>query len=104
MAQQPALSAAEPDLAVLGRQYRAGTLCRRPRPADDAVLHPLDRRIRGAAAVRLAASESRLAGVAATAAAAGRAVGHRLRAQQRAVLLGPAIHPGAECADDPVLG
>jgi len=43
MAQQPALSALEPDLAVLGRKYRSWALCRRPRAADDAVLYQVDR-------------------------------------------------------------
>ena len=102
LAQQPALSAVEPDLAVLGRQYRARALRRRPCAADDAVLRPVDRRVPHAAAVRLAASEARLAGVAGAAAADGGAVGDRVCLQQRAVLLGAAIHPGAERAADPV--
>src|SRR5665647_2134960 len=104
MAQQPALSAADPDRAVLGRQYRAGALRRRSRAADDAVLRPVDRRVPDAAAVRLAASCARLAGAARAAAADGDAVGDRLCHQQRAVLLGAAIHPGPERAADPVVG
>ena len=79
MAQQPALSAIEPDLAVLGRQYRACALCRRPCAADDAVLRPVDRRVRHAAAVRVAASRARLAGAARATAADGGAVGDRFR-------------------------
>jgi drug/metabolite transporter (DMT)-like permease len=41
VAQQSALSAAQPDVAVLGGQYRARALRRRPRAADHAVLHPI---------------------------------------------------------------
>src|SRR5258705_10860332 len=104
MAQQPALSAPEPDLAVLGRQYRARTLRRRPRATDDAVLRALDRRVFHAAAVRLAASETRLAGLAGAAAADRGAVGDGICHQQRTVLLGAAIHPGAQRAVDPVVG
>ena len=103
MAQQPALSAAEPDLAVLGRQYRAGALCRRPRAADHADHRPLVRRLPDPAAVRLAASQARLAGAARPAAADGGAVGDRICLQQRDFLLGAAIYPGAERAADPVV-
>src|SRR5450631_4147506 len=104
MAQQPALSALEPDFAVLGRQYRARALRRRPRAADDAVLRPLDRRVFHAAAIRASASQARLAGLAGTASADRGVVGERICHQQRAVLLGAAIYPGAERAADPVLG
>src|SRR5882724_1305242 len=104
MAQQPTLSAVEPDGAVLGRQYRARALRRRPRSADDAVLRAVDRRVFDAAAVRLAASDARLAGAARAAAAPGVAVGDGICHQQRGVLLGAAIHPGAERAADPVVG
>src|SRR5437867_10353579 len=64
VAEQPALFAADPDLAVLGRQHRAGAPCRRPRAALDAVLRPLDRHLSDPAAVCLAASEAGLAGAA----------------------------------------
>src|SRR5579871_4260210 len=56
---QPALSAAQPDLAVLGRQHRAGALCRRPCAADDVVLRTLDRRLHPALAVREGSSAPR---------------------------------------------
>src|SRR6266478_1557950 len=58
LAQQPALSAAKPDLGVLGRQYRARELCRRSCAADDAVLRAVDRRVSDIVAVRAAASEA----------------------------------------------
>src|SRR5258705_10962186 len=103
MAQQPALSAPQPDRAVLGRQYGARTLCRRPCAADDAVLYQVDRRAFAAAAVRMAASQARLAGVARTDTADAAAVGDGICHQQRAVLLGAAIYPGAERAVDPVV-
>jgi drug/metabolite transporter (DMT)-like permease len=64
VADQPALSATEPDLAVLGRQHRAGAPCRRPCAAADAVLRALDRHLPDPAAVRLAAPEAGLAGAA----------------------------------------
>src|ERR1700676_52070 len=103
MAQQPALSAAQPDVAVLGRQYRARALRRRPRAADDVVLPQMDRRVLHAAAVCLAASQARLAGAARTSSADDGAVGDRVCHQQRAVVLGAAVHPGAERAADPVV-
>ncbi len=52
LAVRPALSAAVAHLAVLGRQYRARPLHRRPYPADDACVHPLGRRVPDPAAVR----------------------------------------------------
>src|SRR5689334_19826149 len=103
LAQQPALSAAQPDLAVLGRQYRAGALRRRACAADDTVLRALDRRVCDAAAVRAAASEARLAGAAGETAAGAGAVGDGLCLQQRDLLLGPAIYRGAQRAADPVV-
>src|SRR5258707_9836930 len=103
MAQQPTLSALEPDLAVLGRQYRARALRRRPRAADDAVLRQVDWRVLHTAAVRLAASQARLAGAACTSSADAGAVGDGICHQQRAVVLGAAIHSGAERALDPVI-
>src|SRR5262245_55367800 len=74
LAQQPALSAAQPDFAVLGRQYRARPLCCGSRAADDAVLRALDRRFPDAVAVRSAAHEARLAGLARALALAGAVV------------------------------
>ncbi len=103
LAQQPALSAAQPDLAVLGRQHRAGALCRRPRAADDAVLRTLDRRVSHAAAVRAAAPEARLAGAASQTAAGAGVVGDRLCVQQCDFLLGAAVYRGAQCALNPVV-
>src|SRR6202795_5410697 len=64
----------------------------------------MDRRVFHAAAVCTSASWARLAGLARAPAAAGAAVGDRLCHQQRAVLLGAAIHPGTERAADPVVG
>src|SRR5437868_5907364 len=103
MAQPAAISALEPDLAVLGRQHRAGALRRRSRPADDAILRQVDRRVCYAAAVRPALSRARLAGVARASSADGAALRDGLRRQQRAFLLGAAIYPGAERAVDPII-
>src|SRR6478736_9249251 len=103
MAQQPALSALEPDLAVLGRKYRSWALCRRPRAADDAVLYQVDRGVFDTAAVCMDASRARLAGAARPSCADGGAVGDGVCRQQRAVLLGAAAHPSAERAIDPVV-
>src|SRR5450756_1993455 len=104
MAQQPALSAPEPDRAVLGRQYRARALRRRPCAADDAVLRQVVRRVLHTAAVCAAAFAARLAGPAREDTADGAAVGDGICHQQRAVLLGAAIYPGAERIADPVVG
>src|SRR5262245_12885044 len=95
LAQQPALSAAQPDLAVLGRQYRAGALRRGPWAADDARLRALDRSLHPALAVCVASSEARLARLAGAPAVDTDAVGDRLCLQQCAVLLGPELHAGA---------
>ena len=104
VAEQPALSAADPDLAVLGGQHRAGAPCRRPRAAADAVLHPLDRHLSDPAALCLAASEAGLAGAARASADDAVPVVRRVRLQQCDLLLGPAIYRGAERASDPVGG
>src|ERR1700746_3081364 len=61
LAEQPALSAAQPCLVVLGRQHRARPLCRRPCAAVDAVLHPLDRGVPDPLAVCEGPSAARLA-------------------------------------------
>lgn len=103
MAHPSALSAAEPDRAVLGRQYRARALCRRTLAAVDLDLHQMDWRLPHPAAVRAAAPEARLAGAACKPAVDGVAVGDRLCLQQCDFLLGHAVHPGAECTADPVL-
>ena len=103
MAQPSALSAAEPDRAVLGRQYRARALCRRTLAAVDPDLHQVDRRLPHPAAVRAAAPEARLAGAACKAAVDGAAVGDRLCLRQCDFLLGHAVHASTECATDPVL-
>src|SRR5215475_11004498 len=100
---QPALSAAQPDLAVLGRQHRAGALCRGPGAALDAVLRTLDRRLHPALAVREGSSAKGLAGAPRQPAADAAAVGDRLRVQQRDLLHGASTHAGAERASDPVL-
>src|SRR5262249_36812560 len=100
---QPALSAAQPDLAVLGGQYRAGALCRGSRAALDAVLRALDRRLHPALAVREGSSAKGLAGAPRQPAADAAAVGDRLRVQQRDLLHGASAHAGAERASDPVL-
>src|SRR6266404_2191840 len=94
----------EPDLAVLGRQYRAWAICRRPGAAADAVLREVDRGIPDIAAVRMGASWTRLAGAALPSCADGGAVGDGVCPQQRAVILGFATHPGAQRAIDPVIG
>src|SRR6185436_9706441 len=104
VAEQPALSAADPDLAVLGRQHRAGAPCRRPCAAADAVLRPLDRHLSDPAAVCLAAPEAGLAGAACASADDAVSFLRRVRLQQRDLLLGPAIYRGAERAVDPVGG
>src|SRR5258708_29078445 len=88
LAQQPALSAVKPDRAVLGGQYRARALCRRPHTAADALLRQVDRGIFHAAAIRAATPQARLAGTARSPALDRRAVGNRFRLQQRPVLLG----------------
>src|SRR5436305_7042522 len=54
---QPALSAAQPDRAVLGRQRHRRPLRGWPHPAGDALVPALERRIPAGAAVRLAAPE-----------------------------------------------
>src|SRR4029077_10714625 len=95
--------AAEPGCVVLGREYRPGAPCRRPCAADHADHDPLVRRLPDPAAVRLAASEARLAGAARPPAADAVPVGDRIRLQQRNFLLGTAIYPGAERAVDPVV-
>src|SRR5450756_3136639 len=100
LAQQTALSAFEPDLAVLGRQHRACALRRRPCAAADAVLRPLDRLVHPAVAVCPDPPRAGLAGPARALAADAGAVGNRLCGQQRPVLLGTAIYPGAERAAD----
>ena len=97
-------SAADPDLAVLGRQHRARAPCRRPRAALDAVLRPLDRHLSDPAALCLAASEEGLAGAARASADDAVSVIGGVRLQQCDLLLGPAIYRGAECAVDPVGG
>src|SRR6266699_1354661 len=91
LAQQPALSAIEPDLAVLGRQHRAGALCRGPRAAADSVLHPMDRLVHPAMAICQPPSQEGLACAARAMATAAGAGGHRLCHQQCVVLLGTAI-------------
>src|SRR5207249_2930481 len=104
VAEQPALSAADPDLAVLGGQHRAGAPCRRPRAAPDAVVRPLDRHLSDPAALCLAAPEAGLAGAARASADDAVPVVRRVRLQQCNLLLGPAIYRGAERAFDPVVG
>ena len=104
VAEQPALFAADPDLAVLGGQHRAGAPCRRPRAAADAVLRPLDRHLSDPAALCLAASEAGLAGAARASADDAVSVVRRVRLQQCDLLLGPAIYRGAERTFDPVVG
>src|SRR3954468_7500925 len=62
----------------------------------------MDRRVPPFAAVRLAAPQAGLAGLATALATDDPAVGNRVRLQQCGLLLGAAVHPGAERAVDPV--
>src|SRR5205807_1726304 len=78
LAQQSALCAAHAGLAVLGWQHCAGALCGRACAAADAVLHPLDRNIPDAVALRPDASGARLADAARTLAASAAAGADRL--------------------------
>src|SRR5690349_24417140 len=104
MAQSSTISAAQPGLAILGRQYRARALCCRPCAADNAHLRPVDRRVLYAAAVRAASSGKGLAGATRSPSAGVRPLGDRFRPQQRDVLLGIATYRSIECAADPVVG
>src|ERR1700691_3999714 len=103
MAQPPALSAPESGGAVLGRQHRPWPLRRRPCAANDAVMYPMGGVLPDAAAVRLAASDQGLAGAAPASSAHACALDNGFCPQQRAVLLGAAIHPGAQRAAHPVI-
>src|SRR3954453_3338766 len=102
LAQQPALGAAQPELAVLGRQHRARPPCRRACAAADGDHDPLVRRVPAAVAVLLAASEARLARPTQEPAAYAVSVAGGLCLQQRDLLLGQAVYRGAERAADPV--
>ena len=99
---RPALSAAEPDLAVLGRQRRGRALRHRPHPAGDAGVPALERRVPGAAAVRVQIHPRRLAEDPRQPADDGAARRDRHRRLQHHRLLRPAVHYGAERVADPV--
>ncbi len=104
LALQSALSDAQPDVPILGRQHRARTLRGRSCPAVHADILPLGRNVPRPCALRMAISRPGLAGDPQEPAGAAAARLYRLRLQQRAVLLGPAAHPGLERAADPVVG
>ena len=94
LAVRPALSPARAHLAVLGRQYGSRPLHRRPRSADHAGVHPLERRVCRSCCRSPPAICARLA---ADPQARGRddaARVHRLLRLQHAGLLRPAIHHG----------
>src|SRR4051812_48465042 len=98
LARQPALSAAQPDRAVLGRQrhrraHRGGAYC-----ARHAVVPALERRVPDHSAVRLAPSGARLAADPEAARHDDPALRHRNRRLQHAAILGARTHPGAQHA------
>ena len=104
LACEPAVSAAQPDFAVLGGQRRARPLRRRPRAADRTGDAAMGRRIPVDPAVRLAAPEARVAGDPREPADADPARRHRHRRLQHHCLYRPSVHLGAERAADPVGG
>ena len=96
LARQPALSAAQPDRAVLGRQRHRRPFCGRAYSARHAVVPALERRVPDHPAVRLEPSCPRLGRNPPTARHDDPALRHRHRRLQHPAILGARAHPGAQ--------